>query len=135
MGMCDEGSGRCVVGNHDFKLNKWLWIDHTGRGGEGMVVKPTDFVAHSGRRLVQPAMKVRGRDYLRIIHGPDYDLPENIERLRNRGLSRKFSLAEREFKVGREGLWRFVDREPLARVHECALAVLALESEPVDPRL
>ncbi|MEL6233015.1 MAG: polynucleotide kinase-phosphatase, partial [Pseudomonadota bacterium] len=85
--------------------------------------------------LVPPAMKVRGRDYLRIIYGPDYDLAENIDRLRRRGLSRKFSLADREFRLGLEGLHRFVDRAPLSKVHHCALGVLALESEPVDPRL
>ena len=44
-------------------------------------------------------------------------------------------MAEREFKLGHEGLHRFVERAPLAKVHQCALAVLALESEPVDPRL
>ena len=80
-------------------------------------------------------MKVRGRDYLRIIYGPEYDFQENIERLRRRGLGRKFSLADREFKLGLEGLHRFVDKKPLAQVHQCALAVLALESEPIDPRL
>jgi protein phosphatase len=80
-------------------------------------------------------MKVRGRDYLRIIYGPDYDLPENIERLRKRGLMRKFSLTDREFRFGIEGLSRFVERNPLRQVHECALGVLGLESEPVDLRL
>ena len=34
-----------------------------------------------------------------------------------------------------EALHRFVEREPLRRVHECVFGVLALESEPVDPRL
>ena len=111
------------------------WTDHTAKGGEGMVVKPSMFTASGGRNMIQPAMKVRGRDYLRIIYGPDYDVPGNIERLRQRGLSRKFSLAGREFKLGLEGLHRFVERQPLANVHECALGVLALESEPVDPRL
>ncbi|MEM8818692.1 MAG: polynucleotide kinase-phosphatase [Pseudomonadota bacterium] len=111
------------------------WVEHTEKGGEGMVLKPTAFLARGEKGLVQPAMKVRGRDYLRIIYGPDYDLPENIERLRNRGLGRKFSLADREFRLGHEGLSRFVERAPLARVHQCALGVLALESEPVDPRL
>jgi protein phosphatase len=115
-------------------LISW-WQEHTGAGGEGMVIKPTTFVAKGEKGLVQPAMKVRGRDYLRIIYGPDYDLPENIERLRTRALSRKFSLAQREFALGVEGLMRFVDYQPLRRVHECALGVLALESEPVDPRL
>jgi protein phosphatase len=111
------------------------WIAHTGAGGEGMVFKPDAFVLKTEKGLVQPAMKVRGRDYLRIIYGPDYDLPENIERLRKRGLSRKFSLADREFRLGLEGLHRFVDRRPLREVHECALGVLGLESEAVDPRL
>ena len=111
------------------------WTEHTGKGGEGMVLKPNSFIAYGERGMLQPAMKVRGRDYLRIIYGPDYDAPENIERLRQRGLSRKFSLADREFKLGIEGLSRFVEGLPLAKIHECALAVLALESEPVDPRL
>ena len=40
-----------------------------------------------------------------------------------------------EFALGIEGLERFVRKEPLRRVHECVFGVLALESEPVDPRL
>jgi len=89
-----------------------------------------------GRRgLVQPAVKCRGPEYLRIIYGPEYTLPENLERLRQRGLSAKRSLALREFALGVEGLERFVAGEPLRRVHECVFGVLALESEPVDPRL
>ncbi|MDE2938265.1 MAG: polynucleotide kinase-phosphatase, partial [Chloroflexota bacterium] len=111
------------------------WEELTGAGGEGMVVKPANFIATGRRGLVQPAMKCRGAEYLRIIYGPEYTLPGNLERLRNRGLSTKRSLALREFALGMEGLQRFVDREPLYRVHECAFAVLALESEPVDPRL
>ena len=106
------------------------WEEHTGSGGEGLVFKPASFLTYGERALIQPAMKVRGRDYLRIIYGPDYDMPGTIERLRERGLSRKMSLAEREFKLGLEGLHRFVERQPLARVHECALGVLALEADP-----
>ena len=113
---------------------RW-WEELTAVGGEGMVVKPTGFVATGRRGLAQPAMKCRGGEYLRIIYGPEYTLPDNLERLRGRGLSTKRSLALREFALGLEGLQRFVDREPLYRVHECAFAVLALESEPVDPRL
>lgn len=111
------------------------WLEHTASGGEGFVIKPINYITHSEKGLVQPAMKVRGRNYLRIIYGPEYDLPVNIERLRRRGLARKFSLADREFKLGLEGLHRFVARQPLSKVHECALGVLALESEQVDPRL
>lgn len=111
------------------------WLQHTSAGGEGMVFKPNAFFVTGDKGFIQPALKVRGRDYLRIIYGPDYDMPANIERLRERGLARKFSLADREFKLGLEGLHRFVENRPLAKVHECALGVLALESEPVDPRL
>jgi len=111
------------------------WEELTGQGGEGMVVKPLEFIASGSRGLVQPAVKCRGREYLRIIYGPEYTLPENLERLRSRGLGRKRSLASREFALGIESLERFVKLEPLRRVHECVFGVLALESEPVDPRL
>ncbi len=118
----------------EIEATRW-WDELTGNGGEGMVVKPMSFTSIGKRGLQQPAMKCRGIEYLRIVYGPEYTLPENIERLRNRGLSTKRSLAIREFALGVEGLRRFVEREPLYRVHECAFAVLALESEPVDPRL
>jgi protein phosphatase len=100
-----------------------------------MVVKPLSFIARNRRGLVQPALKCRGREYLRIIYGPEYTAAENLERLRARGLSAKRSLALREFALGIEALERIVRKEPLRRVHECVFGVLALESEPVDPRL
>ena len=102
---------------------------------EGMVVKPLDFIARGSKGLVQPAIKCRGREYLRIIYGPEYTADDQLPRLRSRGLSGKRSLAAREFSLGIEALERFVAREPLRRVHECVFGVLALESEPVDPRL
>jgi protein phosphatase len=111
------------------------WQELTASGGEGIVVKPLQFVTKSRRGLVQPAVKCRGREYLRIIYGPEYTASEHLERLRARVLSTKRSLALREFALGIEALQRFVEREPLRRVHECVFGVLALESEPVDPRL
>lgn len=111
------------------------WEELTARGGEGMVVKPLDFVAKGSKGLSQPAVKVRGREYLRIIYGPEYTLHDNLQRLKSRGLGAKRSLALREFALGLEALERFVHQEPLRRVHECVFGVLALESEPVDPRL
>lgn len=111
------------------------WNALTERSGEGMVVKPADWVVRGKKGLVQPAVKCRGKEYLRIIYGPDYDSEENLTRLRNRSLGRKRSLALREFALGIESLERFVRKEPLRRVHECVFGVLALESEPVDPRL
>ena len=139
------------LGGHDaiFKPTRWLefsleddptpvvqwWLELTKNGGEGMVIKPEHFLAQDEKGLIQPAIKCRGKEYLRIIYGPDYDRPDQLHRLRKRGLSRKRSLALREFALGLEGLERFVAHESLARVHECAFGVLALESEPVDPRL
>jgi protein phosphatase len=116
------------------EATQW-WEELTGRGGEGMVVKPLDFIVRGRRGLTQPAVKCRGLEYLRIIYGPEYLLPENLERLRSRSVSTKRSLALREFALGIEALERFVRQEPLRRVHECVFGVLALESEPVDPRL
>jgi protein phosphatase len=113
---------------------RW-WAELTGRGGEGMVVKPLEFILRGRRGLAQPAVKCRGREYLRIIYGPDYTDAENLPRRRGRGLSHKRALALGEFALGIEGLERFIRREPLRRVHECVFGVLALESEPVDPRL
>jgi protein phosphatase len=113
---------------------RW-WEELTGHGGEGMVLKPFDFIVRGRRGLVQPAIKCRGAEYLRIIYGPEYLLPGNLERLRHRAVSTKRSLALREFALGVEALERFVRQEPLRRVHECVFGVLALESEPIDPRL
>ncbi len=111
------------------------WTKLTTAGGEGMVVKPMAFVARGKRGVLQPAVKCRGPEYLRIIYGPEYLIPQYLERLRSRGVSVKRSLALREFALGVEGLHRFVERQPLRKVHECVFGVLALESEPVDPRL
>lgn len=111
------------------------WEELIGAGGEGMVVKPHDFIARGAKGAIQPAVKVRGREYLRIIYGPEYDAPEHLERLKQRGLGGKRALALKEFALGHEALSRFVARQPLRRVHECVFAILALESEPIDPRL
>ena len=97
----------------------------TGRGGEGMVIKPSEWIVRGKKGLVQPAVKCRGKEYLRIIYGPDYDSNENLPRLRSRSLGRKRSLALREFALGIEALERFVRREPLRRIHECVFGVLA----------
>lgn len=111
------------------------WEEMTSAGGEGMVVKPAQNLARGQKGLVQPGMKVRGKEYLRIIYGPDYTEPHHLKRLKQRNLGRKRSLAGREYALGLEALDRVAQGEPLWRVHECVFAVLALESEPVDPRL
>ena len=113
---------------------RW-WEELTGAGGEGMVAKPAANLTRGAKGLVQPGLKVRGREYLRLIYGPDYTEPANLTRLRQRGLSHKRSLALREYALGLEALERVARGEPLWRVHECVFAILALESEPVDPRL
>ncbi len=117
------------------EVENW-WLSLTGKGGEGMVVKPLDFIVRSEKgELVQPAIKCRGREYLRIIYGAEYTLEKNIDRLKMRGLSKKRSMAIREFSLGVESLERFVGKEPLRKVHQCVFGILAMESEEVDPRL
>ena len=113
------------------------WEELTAGGGEGMVVKPHANLtrARAAGGLAQPGIKVRGREYLRIIYGPDYTEPANLARLRDRNLGRKRSLALREYALGLEALERGARGEPLWRIHETVFGVLALESEPVDPRL
>jgi protein phosphatase len=124
-----------VTDSDDQAAGAAWWEELTAIGGEGMVVKPMSFIARGRKGLVQPGIKCRGREYLRIIYGPEYADPGQIDRLRSRSLGRKRSLAIREFGLGVEALERFVRREPLYRVHECVFGVLAMESEPVDPRL
>jgi protein phosphatase len=111
------------------------WLAQTQAGGEGMVVKPVEFLHRTERGLTQPALKVRGREYLRIVYGPDYLEPDNLARLKKRRVGKKRSLAIREFSLGLEALDRFVAREPLGRVHRCVFGILALEREGVDGAL
>ncbi|MBC2725501.1 polynucleotide kinase-phosphatase [Desulfosporosinus sp.] len=114
---------------------RW-WEEITEDGHEGFVVKPETYIARNEKgRLIQPAIKVRGRKYLHIIYGIDYLQPENLARLKRRNVNRKQRHALMEFALGLEGVKRFVKKESVARVHECVLATLALEAEPVDPRL
>jgi protein phosphatase len=124
LNLADEGRETAVT--------NW-WYKLTASGGEGMVVKPLDFVVEGEKGLIQPAIKCRGPEYLRIIYGPEYTA--HLDQLRQRNVSRKRFLALREFALGIEALERFVRKEPLRRVHECVFGVLALESEPIDPRL
>jgi protein phosphatase len=119
------------------------WLRLTGAGGEGVVVKPLFYDSDASERVGvvkdgdghrrQPGLKCRGREYLRIIYGPDYT--DHLDRLRDRSLGRKRSMAMREYALGLEALDRLAAAEPLWRVHQPVFGVLALESEPVDPRL
>ena len=131
--LCAIDRRRVILDDMDSssEVIRW-WEELTASGSEGLVAKPLDFVCTSGRGLVQPALKCRGRAYLRLIYGPEY--PERLELLRHRNLKGKQALALREFALGVEGLERFVAGQPLRRVHECVFGVLALESAPVDPR-
>ncbi|MDM5333780.1 polynucleotide kinase-phosphatase [Ureibacillus composti] len=111
------------------------WETITSDGHEGIVIKPETFISTSKGKLVQPAIKVRGRKYLHIIYGMDYLDPENLKRLKQRNIGKKQKLALKEFSLGVEGIQRFVNGESIERVHECVLGTLAMESDPVDPRM
>ena len=111
------------------------WTERTEAGAEGMVVKPMEFIKRTPRETIQPALKCRGREYLRIIYGPEYTTAEQLTELRRRNSGGKMRLALREFALGIEALREFVNRNPLRRVHRAVFGVLALETEPTDPRL
>jgi len=111
------------------------WDALVAGGGEGMVVKPLRWERDGRGGRIQPAIKCRGPEYLRLIYGPEYLEPSRLDVLRRRRVGGKRRLADMEYALGLEGLRRFVAGKPLHRVHECVFGVLALESEPVDPRL
>lgn len=111
------------------------WEGLTESGGEGMVVKPSRNLTVGRRGPVQPGLKVRGAVYLRLVYGPDYLDPSNLDRLQNRTAGRKRSLALREYALGMQAVRLLVEEEPLWKRHQLVFAVLALESEAVDPRL
>ena len=115
-------------------VTNW-WLKYTKNGGEGMVIKPTNFIVNNAKGLIQPAIKCRGKEYLRIIYGPHYDHPKNLQQLRKRGLGKKRALAYKEFSLGVEGLHQFVENNSFSNTHECVLGVAALETDAVDPRL
>ena len=111
------------------------WAELTGRGGEGMVVKPLALHPQGPPGPRQPAVKCRGREYLRIIYGPDYTAEENLARLRHGAWAASGRSPSASSPWASRGWSGSSAREPLRRVHECVFGVLALESEPVDPRL
>lgn len=125
------------VTNDDVSIDKGVnwWLNLTEHGGEGMVIKPNQFISYGKKGILQPAIKCRGKEYLRIIYGPEYDFIENLNTLKKRGLGKKRSIAIKELALGIEALERFVKKEPLYRIHECVFGVLAMESDAVDPRL
>jgi protein phosphatase len=143
---------RLVATVEDVDTVTGWWLALTETGGEGMVVKPlagtpprgaetaagparAERAPSGAAKSVQPGLKCRGREYLRLIYGPDYTEPAHLERLRKRGLGRKWGLALREYALGVAALDRLAAGEPLWRGHELVFAILAAESEPVDPRL
>jgi hypothetical protein len=125
----DAGDPASVAAGTDW------WLELTAAGGEGMVVKPYRGLDTPESRRAQPGLKCRGRDYLRLIYGPEYTEPDTLARLRDRSLGRKRAMAWREHVLGLAALDRLAAGEPLYRIHELVAAILASESDPVDPRL
>lgn len=65
-----------------------------------MVVKPFAKLTPDGNRLIQTGLKVRGREYLRMIYGPDYTEPDQLVRLWEQNVAHKRSMALREYAPG-----------------------------------
>lgn len=130
-----ETEYRTITGEADeAEVIRW-WEEITENGHEGIVIKPEVFITRNGKSMIQPAIKVRGRKYLHIIYGIDYLQPDNLARLKQRRTAKKERHALMECALSAESVERFIRKEPVERVHECVLAALALESDPVDPRL
>ncbi|MDF2577544.1 MAG: polynucleotide 3-phosphatase [Chlamydiales bacterium] len=111
------------------------WLELTAKGGEGMVVKPLPFYLYKDNKLLQPAIKCRGKEYLRIIYGMEYTREQQLKALKRRNSMGKRHLALQEFALGIEALDYFVSKRPLREIHAYVFAIMALESEPIDPRL
>jgi len=95
------------------------WHALTAAGAEGIVVKPTTLAASGLHGPVQPALKVRGEEWLRGVYGSGYREPESLGPLRERSLGTKRARAIGQFALGIEALERFVAGEPRERVEEC----------------
>lgn len=98
------------------------WHALTAGGAEGIVVKPTTPAAAGLRGPVQPALKVRGGEWLRRVYGEDYRRPATLDALRERNLTTKRARAIGQFALGLESLERFVAGEPRGRVEACLAA-------------
>ena len=124
--------------NDEIGINETIswWEDMTKNGHEGMVVKPLQFISRNDKGdVIQPAIKVRGREYLRIIYGMDYLEPTHLEILKKRTAQNKMKNALKEFYLSMESINRFIEKESLDRIHECVLASLSYENDAMDPRL
>lgn len=106
------------------------WEKISKSGGEGVVVKPLHFAPRGRRGAAQPAIKCRGKEHLRMVYGPDYDLPERRRELASReslvNRRAKFREIVKQAAISLEGVDRFIAGEPIERVAECVRAVLAL---------
>ena len=105
----------------------------TAARNEGLIIKAPDLLPRG--TTVTPLIKVRAREYPRIIYGPEYGRLEALPGLRKCSTGRKRTMARIGTVLGQESLARFVDREPMARVHEVVSASMAVASEPIDSRL
>ena len=122
------------------------WHALTDDGHEGVVVKPSEPIVTSGRGLVLP-LESEPIDPRREVPGPGVPARHLRSRVSGTGQSQAAAAAVARPQVvigptrvrsrnrGPRAEDRFVANEHLARVHECVFGVLALESEPIDPRL
>lgn len=89
-----------------------FWHRVAEEGGEGIVVKPLHPTAFlpSGR-YIQPALKCRTKDYLRLIYGINYLEKDNFEFLRHRRTADKRRLAMQQFELSQKILYSFINRD------------------------
>jgi hypothetical protein len=117
-------------------LNATAWWKRiTEQLEEGVVIKPMAVIS-TGRRggTVQPGVKCRGREHLRLVYGPEYDRNEYLEALRERSAfshrRQKHRGVLRQFALSLEAVKRFVQSESVDRIQECVVGIAALERSP-----
>jgi hypothetical protein len=87
------------------------WEVYCSSGGEGFVFKPPMQYYSSAGYPIQSMVKVRGREYLRIIYGIDYLEPEYLDKLKQRSIKKKRIQAIQETEMAKLILKTFIEKE------------------------
>eukprot|EP01124_Arcella_intermedia_P031247 TRINITY_DN7008_c0_g1_i1.p1 TRINITY_DN7008_c0_g1~~TRINITY_DN7008_c0_g1_i1.p1 ORF type:complete len:895 (-),score=266.38 TRINITY_DN7008_c0_g1_i1:6-2690(-) len=76
------------------------WEQYCNNGGEGWVVKlPKQFQDTPDGQMITPMLKVRGREYLRLVYGLDYLDPNYFAMIKKREISPKRKLSRLQFEL------------------------------------
>lgn len=113
-----------------------FWLDVTAKGYEGVMFKTETFIEKNDEgETILPMMKVRGKDYLRIIYGINYNDDKYIHQLRYRNVSKKRFLHYKQTALAVESVKLFANGESFDKWHDYVFANLCLGNVVTDHRL